>query len=297
MTLQITTSPSARTDAFTFYATASASFLESRVDTYVENLEGFFNCDEAILSWLRNVWLPEETEHGRLLKRYVTRTWPEFDWDHGFTLFSARYIPQCEHIKLRPSPGLEALARCVTETGATMIYRCIGAYTTDPKLKRLMRRISTDEIRHFKQFRDIHQFQDQSEGNGFLRKARTILARSELVRNEDLALSFEPLNHSWTGSPPFTTWSYAEFLAGAARVMKAHFPFDQAARMLVRPLNTRSYASRHAASILAALVTRRFLHAGRRFRGNESNTSRPAHWFRNVRGWRCFPAQGSGLIS
>ena len=247
---------------FIFYATASASFLESRVETYVENLEAVFAGEQGILTWLRDIWLPEEAEHGRLLKSYVVRTWPRFDWNRGFTLFSTRYVPRCDHSRLRPSPGLEALARCVTETGASMIYRCIGAYAIDPELKALMRRISTDEVRHFRRFRDIHQHYDRTERRNLLCKARIMFARALLVRSEDLALSFEPLNCSWNGAAPFVPWSYADFLAETARVMRVHFPHEQAARMLTSPLRTRSFALRYASSILAALVTRQFLHFG-----------------------------------
>ncbi len=255
---------------FIFYATASASFLESRVDTYVENLEAIFAGEQGILAWLRDIWLPEESEHGRLLKNYVEGTWPRFDWNRGFTLFSTRYIPRCDHSRLRPSPGLEALARCATETGASMIYRCIGAYAIDPELKALMRRISTDEVRHFRHFRDIHQHYDRTERRSFLCKARIMLARALLVRSEDLALSFEPLNGSWNGAAPFVPWSYADFLAQTARVMRVHFPHEQAARMLTSPLRTGSITSKYAASILATLVNRQFLH----FRDSCTWTSR-----------------------
>ena len=141
------TSPN-RADAFIFYACTLISFLESRVDTYVESLYPFFQSDIETLSWLNDVWLPEEANHGRLMRDYVEATWPDFDWMHGYQEFSKRYVPQCAHEKMRPSASLETLARCVTETFATMIYRCVGSYTNDPELKNLMKRLSVDENIH-----------------------------------------------------------------------------------------------------------------------------------------------------
>jgi len=47
---------SSREDPFIFYACATISFLETRVPTYVENLEPFFQCDSKTLRWLHDVW-------------------------------------------------------------------------------------------------------------------------------------------------------------------------------------------------------------------------------------------------
>ena len=64
----------AYTDAFSFYTCAISSFLESRVPTYVDNLEPFFRCDAGTLQWLQEVWLPEEAAHGLLMRSFVERT-------------------------------------------------------------------------------------------------------------------------------------------------------------------------------------------------------------------------------
>jgi hypothetical protein len=249
----------AATDPLTFYVCTTASFLETPVPIYVENLKPFFRENEATTRWLQDTWLPEEAEHGRLLREYVEDTWPSFDWERGYSAFAERYLPQCDHSLLRPSPGLEALARCVTETAATMTYRCMATYTTDPKLQNLMRRMSADEVRHYRYFRRLHLDCNVSEQASLLARTRVLLGRSELVRDEDLAFAFGPINTSWKQAPTLPIWSYKEFRKATGAVMRQHFPFDDAKRMMFSPLRNGSRSSQVVAAVLAMLMTRHFL--------------------------------------
>ena len=256
---------SARTDAFTFYATSVISFLESAVPNYVDNLQPYFgDCDDTS-RWLRETWSPEELAHGRITRTYVEHQWPEFSWEAAYAEFLRFYAPQCGHELLRPSKALEALARCVTETGAAMIYRCIGEYTRDAELKSMMHRMSQDEIRHYTYFRDLFDRHDGIERNSFLTKAKTILARSELVRDEDLALAFRPLNSSWRRPMPFGPLSYSEFLNKASQVMSQHLPVEMARRMLFRPLINGHIWEKMVIAILAVLVRRQYAIESYRF--------------------------------
>lgn len=248
----------AYTDTFSFYTCAMISFLESRVPTYVDNLEPFFRCDPDTLQWLQEVWLPEEAAHGRFMRSFVEQTWPEFDWERGFTEFSALYIPRCATERLRPSVGLEALARCVTETQAATFYRCLACYTPDPDLKILLKRMSADEARHFRKFKDLHLLYQSTERTSLLPRVRALLARSELVRDEDLALAFAPLNRAWKCPPPFAPWSYPALLRTTAQVMRQHFPFKEAQRMLFSPVQTTSVLWRMGSPIVANLMIHRF---------------------------------------
>jgi hypothetical protein len=249
---------SVRSDSFTFYALTAISFLESTVGNYVENMAPYFKNNPAICRWLETVWLPEEAEHGHLAREYVEAIWPEFDLERGYNAFFQQYWPRCDHNLLRPSPALEALARCVTEAEATMIYRCIASYASDPEIKALMKKLSSDEVRHYTYFRDVFDTYDATENNSFLRKARTIIARSQLVRDEDIALAFLPLNDAWRGTIPFVPLSYPQFLAKAGMVARHHFPFEAAKRMLFRPLATGSKVEDLAFNLMAWLVRRQY---------------------------------------
>jgi hypothetical protein len=144
---------SARNDAFSFYSMTVISYLESAVSNYVENLDVIFKDNPPLVDWLDNVWLHEEAEHGLMARQFVEETWPEYNWQKGYDQFLIEYGPRCAHEELRASPGLEALARCVTETQATMSYRCLISYSSDPKLRELMKRMSTDEVRHYREKR------------------------------------------------------------------------------------------------------------------------------------------------
>jgi hypothetical protein len=220
-----------RTDRFTFYVMAIMSFLESTVPTFVDNLNVIFKNDKALLQWLSDIWLPEELEHGRLGKEFVTETWPEFDWGGAFQEFIKSYEPCCSHEVLRSSHAMEALCRCVTETEATMFYRCLGDYTCNDKLKKLMDKLSTDETKHYREFRDVYEKYDAIERNSTFTKIKMILSRTELTRDEDLMLAFLPLNKYWNNDAPFEKYDFSGFLSDAKVVILNHFPVDPAKRM------------------------------------------------------------------
>lgn len=253
MSFQNTSDPS------TFYICTIASFLESQVPTYVENLEPIFKFEPDVLCWLERIWLPEEAEHGRQLRAYVENAWPEFDWQYGFEQFSKIYVPLCAGERLRPTAGLEALARCVTETAAAMMYRCIANYAVDDAIKGMFSCLSTDEIRHYTKFRKVHYYYQAKEKQSLLRRVTTVMMRSDKVRNEDLASAFQPINDAWNGRQPFVSWSYDEFLQHVGRVMREHFPFEEGKRMLFYPLRMNSRIDRTVVGLLSVLISRRVL--------------------------------------
>ena len=248
----------AREDAFTFYSMSAISFLESAVPNYVDNLQHYYGDCFETARWLRDTWLPEESAHGRMTKEFVERQWPEFNWHEAYQEFLRTYVPRCNHQLLRPSKSLEALARCVTETETAMVYRCIAEYSSDPQLKSMLQKMSQDETRHYAYFRDLFNEHDAIERNSFWQKAKTVLARSELVRNEDLALAFEPLNRSWSGARPFVPLTYPAYLRRTSLVMSRHFPVEAAKRMLFRPLLRGRAWEAVAVRVLAFLVRRQY---------------------------------------
>ena len=249
---------SVRPDPFLFYACAMISFLESRVETYVENLQPFFACDAEIRNWLHSVWLPEEAAHGKLMRNLVERQWPELNWQNAFKQFSAVYVPRCKTEELRASVSLEALARCVTETETSMIYRCMASYSKNAELAALLKKMSSDEVRHYGVFKKLHRFHERVERNSFVAKLKLITARTELVRDEDLALSFSPLNTNWEGERIFPAWSYKEFLSNTRKVMVRHFPYKEAKKMLFNPIGSQGFVGNMVLSFLSYTLDRKF---------------------------------------
>jgi len=65
--------PSVRTNAFIFYSLATVSFIETSVPEFVSTLNQMYGDDDEMRTWLRDTWLPEEVEHGRLAKDYIAR--------------------------------------------------------------------------------------------------------------------------------------------------------------------------------------------------------------------------------
>ncbi|MBL0059357.1 MAG: hypothetical protein IPP35_09660 [Elusimicrobia bacterium] len=209
---------------------------------YVENLRPLFLGDTGFTQWLIHTWLPEEKTHGLMTQEMVQRVWPEFDWESAFAFFTDRYRPLCDTAMLRRSPGLEALARCVTETETAMIYRAIGVQTKSEELKKLMFRMSSDEIRHYKYFREIFHKYDSRERHSLWRKFQTIADRTKLVRDEDMNVAFSPLNHYWKKRMPFRALCFKEFCLGASSVAQHYIPFGTAKQMLLNPLEMGSWS-------------------------------------------------------
>ena len=248
-----------RADRFTFYVMAIMSFLESTVPTFVDNLQVLFKDDKKLTQWLNDVWLPEEFEHGKLGKQFVAEVWPEFDWDSAYKDFILCYGPRCSHEVLRSSLAMEALCRCVTETEATMFYRCIGNYTSSEKLKGLMYKLSADETRHYRVFRDVFEQYDAVEKHSMFTKMKTILFRTELTRDEDVKMAFMPLNDHWHMPPPFTQYEYADFLNDAKEVIINHFPVEPAKRMLFKPIQKKGILNTVLLTLMEILVKSHYL--------------------------------------
>lgn len=248
-----------RADAFTFYSMVVVSYLESAVPNYVENLDVIYQDNPDLVDWLDNTWLHEESEHGVLARAYVEETWPEYDWQKGYDLFLVQYGPRCAHEELRESPGLEALARCVTETQATMSYRCLMNYSSDPKLVALMKKMSTDEVRHYREFRKTFELYNQKEKNSFLTKARTIIGRSELVKDEDLFMAFEPISACWQAEPPVPHWEYSDYMEALGRISREYMPIEEAQKMLFKPMRTKGKLNNFLVNCIAGIVKRQFL--------------------------------------
>ncbi|ODP35267.1 hypothetical protein [Pandoraea sp. ISTKB] len=255
--------PSVRSNAFIFYSLATVSFIETSVPEFVSTLNQMYGDDDEMRTWLQDTWLPEEVEHGRLAKDYIARVWPEFDWAQAYDAFLARYKPRCDVQYMRPSLALEALSRCVTETQTAMIYRCLESYMPVEELKQMMHKLSSEEVGHYRYFRKTFDRYNAVEQHGVISRLRTMVARSELVRDEDIAFAFEPLNHFWRSPPPFETMTWDAFLSMSGDVMKQYMPVEAATRMMFKPLETGSWwRDRPVKALMSFMVRRQYPQLG-----------------------------------
>jgi hypothetical protein len=247
-------------DEVFFNLLASASFIEITSDTYTRNLAEFCAGDDEVVEWLRHGWEPEEMQHGAALRRYVETVWPEFNWEAAYRAFLEDYLRLCSIDLYAPTRALEMVGRCVVETGTSSFYRMLADASPEPVLARLAAFISRDEVDHYKHFYRYFRFYAERERPSRFAVLRMLLKRTANVDADDAAVAFK---HVRLASRPGVPYSHADYVAFRRQVKplaKRHYRFEQAVRMLLRPLELGGVASR-ATLWLATEIARRLLFA------------------------------------
>lgn len=109
--------------------------------------------DDAYFESIAQQWAEEEVQHGRALRRWVELADPAFDFDKSFAAFTEGYkLPLNVETSVRGSRSGELIARCIVEIGTSTYYTAIRDATTEPVLRDICARISTDEIKHYMMF-------------------------------------------------------------------------------------------------------------------------------------------------
>ncbi|MGA2087963.1 MAG: ferritin-like domain-containing protein [Stellaceae bacterium] len=225
-----------RDDALLLYIIASASFIEITSDHYTRNLIAFFQGDPEIVDWLQNHWEPEEMQHGASLKRYVQTAWPDFDWEKAYRDFMGEYGALCSNEHYASTRALEMAARCVVETGTSSFYRMMAEITAEPVLKELTAKISSDEVRHYKHFYHYFLRYQESERQGRAAVLKTLWERAMEIDDEDAFIAFKYVFLARNPGVEFKRRDYDDYRKGLRRIGKAHFPFDMALKMFLKPL-------------------------------------------------------------
>lgn len=244
----------ARADETLLAIIASASMIESASDVYTAMLVRYFSADREVGDWLSGQWEPEELQHGRVLRTYVERVWPSFDWERAFKSFVDDYSNYCVVEELGPTPALEMAARCMVETGTATLYRALHEYAREPVLRDIVRRIGEDEIHHFKHFYRYFKLYQEREKLNRYKVAKALLGRVAEVRKDDAACAFR---HVFSGRFPesaddsrrLQSWS-----ENAYRLVKQHYPYPMAAKMLLAPLDLPPRVKPWMAAPLACTV-------------------------------------------
>jgi len=226
-----------RDDEMLFYLLVSSSFIETASDLYTRNLSEYYAGDDDLLDWLGRHWEHEELQHGRALRTYVQAVWPEFDWDAANRAFFQDYSARCTLGEFEPTRGLELAARCMVETGTATFYRTIYAYTDEPVLKTIAGHIKSDEVRHYSHFWRFFNLYRGRERVSRWRILYAVLKRVAEARNDDGLIAYQ---HAFRVRHPdrvFERRFYDEFHERFRNVMRAHFPFEMAVKMLLKPLD------------------------------------------------------------
>jgi hypothetical protein len=219
-----------------FLLLAGASFVESASDLYTRNLVEQFRSDAEVSSWLVSDWEPQELQHGRALRAYVNRVWPELDWRDAFAAFFAEHSRSCTAEELEPTPCLEMAARCVVEMGTSTYYGAIGAICDEPVLGRLVGAIQRDEVNHYKHFYHFFNKYNAVERNnraivlGALARRLRVILRSDVERGSWYPYRALHARASRNGR------EFRRAIAHTTSLVRRHYPAPMAVKMLLKPL-------------------------------------------------------------
>ena len=215
----------------------ASSFIESGSDLYSSNLSLYFAGDEDVQKWLDAHWEVEELQHGRALKRYIAKVWPDFDWDASFARFFVEYAKTCKVENFEKTRALEMAARCVVETGTATLYRAINESTDEPILKQLTANIRSDEVRHYKHFYQYFKKYNAIEKNGRFAVLGALVRRVMEIKSEDSDIA---LRHVYAERNRCEAVDSPDFRIMSARVnglVKRNLSADMCIKMLMKPLD------------------------------------------------------------
>ncbi|SOY44758.1 ferritin-like domain-containing protein [Cupriavidus taiwanensis] len=249
-----------RGDRDLFYLLVSASFIESGSDTYAGNLATYYARVPDAAGWLAEQWEAEELQHGLALRRYVEHVWPEFDWERGYARFFADYSQTCSIDQFEPTEALEMAARCVVETGTAAYYRALEQASDEPVLRDLTRRISNDEVRHYKHFLHFFNRFAEAERLGRLRVLGAVARRLLEIKNEDAAIALRNVLRMERGVESIPEAEVRALNTRVSGVIRRNIPIEMTVKMLLRPLQLHRGVERAVRAPLVAMVSRVMLH-------------------------------------
>lgn len=238
----------------------ASAFIESGSDMYTRNLVEHFAGDTEVETWLREHWEPEELQHGRALAAYVSRVWPDFDFDAANKSFVEEYSTVCKTELLEPERGLEMAARCVVEMGTASLYRAVHENVDEPVLQQLTRNIKSDEVRHYSYFYHYFQKYQAEKRHGRFAVLRTLWSRLREIGNEDADIA---LRHVFKFRHPEYLEDKATFRHAADRVyafVRLNLSAEMAVKMVLKPLALPPRISAGVRPPLTWVATRWALH-------------------------------------
>jgi hypothetical protein len=243
-----------RTDKDLFYLLTAASFVEITSDWYTRNLIEYFQGDAEVEAWLKWVWEPQELRHGKALKRYIQRVWPDFDWEQCYSRFTEEFSQFCKVEKLGPTRALEMASRCLVETGTATLYTMIHRLTREPVLRLLTANIRADEICHFKYFyRYFLRYRDREHTRPW-EVLGVLYARSVRIDNEDAYYAFKHVFEACHPNVSFHDDEYKTIRSHYLKAAKHCYPLAMAVKMSLKPMGlNRALSHTIVPLVIAAL--------------------------------------------
>ncbi len=219
-----------------FYLLAGASFVETLSDLYTRNLREYYRQNATVSAWLGEEWELEELQHGRALREYVLRVWPEFRWDEAYARFVEAYAPLCRCDLLGPTPALEMASRCVVETGTSSFYTMIQHASPEPVLSQLAARIRSDEVHHYKYFLRFFREYQKKERVSRWKVLRELWRRVSEADQEDSYLAVKCAYETSNPGQEFGSGDFSHLRKRMSGWVRKHYPFEMAVKMLLKPV-------------------------------------------------------------
>lgn len=225
-----------RNDEFLFTMLACASFVEILAETYSENLIAHFSGNRQVNAWLHCHWQKEEVQHGWVLKAYVQKVWPEFDWVKAHACFVHEYKILCTQEQLETIPALEMVGRCVVETGTATFYSALQTYTSEPVLKIILGNIKRDEVVHYSHFRRYFEDYYLSKNHTIWSVICAMWRRIHAIRNDDVYIAFKHVRQERSPEISFCDADWMRFYQRVRQSARHFYPYTMAVNMLIKPL-------------------------------------------------------------
>lgn len=239
-----------------FYLVTTASFVEAATDLYTQNLVDYFSADDEITGWLKAYWLPEELQHGKALRRYVQLAWPDFDWDGVYAKFLPEFTRQCAEDGVERTRSREMASRCIVEMGTSSYYRTLSQMTDEPVLCALARRISDDEVRHYKHFYSYLKKYQRRERQHRAGIAVALWNRLRMIDGEDSRIAMRHVYRARNPGRALDNRMLKGMRRGWRAMIQAHFPHRMCVQMLLRPLGLGPRTHRAALPVFEAIARR-----------------------------------------
>ncbi len=215
----------------------ACSFIESGSDLYTTNLVEFFKGDAEICQWLTEHWEPEESQHGRSLRAYIERVWPDFEWEIAFNRFFKEFSKICSIEEYEKTRALEMVGRCVIETGTATLYRAIRDACNEPVLKELTDHIRNDEVRHYKYFLRYFNKNQKIERKGRFSILGALIRRVLELRNDDAEIALRHAFKSrYIGNRKPPAGGLKHVSRRVNRIVRRNLSADMCIKMLLKPL-------------------------------------------------------------
>ena len=239
-----------------YYMVTTASLIESTTHLYARNLVEHFAADDEIAEWLADGWEPEELQHGRALREYVRRAWPEFDWEAAYAAFLQEFTALCQVEALLPLRSLELVSRCVVEMGTASYYTALSRVSDDPVLSAVAHHIFEDEVAHYKHF---YRYFLRHRAIDHVSRTQVLGAlwhRLKMMEDEDTYIALKCACAQRYPGRSYDRGVYQAEIRQIRSVASRYFPHEMSVKMLLKPLDMAPVAQRAAQVVMETLARR-----------------------------------------